>query len=68
MAQPPFTYNEWRATFAAELAKRHDLPVNHVREGVLTRLFIRGLEPAKAAEAAKVEYQNRQVRPKGWGQ
>ena len=65
MAQPPFTYNEWRATFAAELAKRHDLPVNHLPEGVLTRLFIRGLE---AAEAAKVEYQNRQVRPKGWGQ
>jgi hypothetical protein len=35
-----------------------------VPKGVLTKLFIRGFEPAEAADKAKIEYDNARPAPK----
>ena len=61
----PAPIRKWRAAVAAELARRHELDANWVPKGVMTKLFIRGLEPAAAGDRAKVEYDSTRPRPRG---
>jgi len=55
-------FQEWQEAVEVELARRHDLMVDWVPAGVMTKLYILGTEPIEAAAKAKTAYNNNQVR------
>jgi hypothetical protein len=63
-ARPGDLTRRWYADVDRELAEQHGLTAARIPKGVLVKLFTRGLEPAEAADQAKIEYDNARPQPK----
>jgi hypothetical protein len=63
-AKPSDLTKQWYAAVHRELNDRHGITAARVPKGVLSNLFIRRLDPAAAADKAKLEYDNARPWPK----
>jgi hypothetical protein len=58
------SYPAWKADAAKALVKLHVLAAAVTRDGLWTRLYVRGHSPKKAAELAAREYDS--AHPPAW--